>query len=212
MRWLQFTLTCIFFFIEIESTLMSLINQLNLKNPIIIGNQSAIQNEEMYQLMKSIMKLNQTITISTNVVNLNFQSTSGILIKPDENILNKLYNQKINKPWIIVKRKLKKYCRIDEPIYILDRDTLYEHYELKSLKFSNIVARKHGKVFKWNKNMHKNLYERRGNFRNITLIGVVDAYIQYNKLPFDLDEKANKSNILPNSYEVRGFGDIQYDV
>ena len=212
MRWLQFTLTCIFFFIEIESTLISLINQLNLKNPIIIGNQSAIQNKEMFQMMKSIMKLNQTITISTNVVNLNFQSTSGILIKPDENILNKLYSQKINKPWIIIKRKLKKYCRIDEPIYILDRDTLYEHYELKSLKVSNIVARKYGKVFKWNKNMHKNLYERRGNFRNITLIGVVDAYIQYNKLPIDLDEKANKSNILPNSYEVRGFGDIQYDV
>ena len=62
------------------------------------------------------------------------------------------------------------------------------------------------KVFKWNKNIHKNLYERRGNFRNVTLIGVVDAYIQYNKLPIDLDEKANKSNILPNSYEVRDWG------
>ena len=49
MRWLQFTLTCIFFVIEIDCTLISLINQLNLKNPIIIGNKSAIQNKEMFQ-------------------------------------------------------------------------------------------------------------------------------------------------------------------
>ena len=103
---------------------------------------------------------------------------------------------------IVGKTKIK-YSRIDEPLYFLDNGTLLERYELKSIRKSNVLATIDNNELKWNSNKARNFFERRGNFENITLFAVTDAYSMYNQLPKNFKEIAPISNVVPNTYEVR---------
>ena len=177
-----------------------------MKNPIIIGSKVDIENDEMHALMKNVMKSNQTISLTTNFKNVSFERTSGVIFEPDKDILNRFFGKKVSaiaqKPWIIVKNRFENYSRIDEPVYILDNGTLYEHYEFKSLKFSNTLAKKYGNEFKWTENTPQNIFERRGNFQNITLIAVVEPDMGQNILPTDFEKFAIISDMIPDTYEV----------
>ena len=98
-----------------------------------------------------------------------------------------------------------KYSRIDEPLYFLDNGTLLERYELKSIRKSNVLATIDNNELKWNSNKARNFFERRGNFENITLFAVTDAYSggsMYNQFPKNLKEIAPNSDLVPNTYEV----------
>ena len=103
---------------------------------------------------------------------------------------------------IVGKTKIK-YSRIDEPLYFLDNGTLLERYELKSIRKSNVLATIDNNELKWNSNKARNFFERRGNFENITLFAVTDAYSMYKQLPSNFKEIAPISNVVPNTYEVR---------
>ena len=95
-----------------------------------------------------------------------------------------------------------KYSRIDEPLYFLDNGTLLEQYELKSIRKTNVLATIDNHKFEWNVNKARNIFDRRGNFENITLFAVTDAYALYNQLPENFKDIAPISNVIPNTYEV----------
>ena len=105
---------------------------------------------------------------------------------------------------IVGKTKIK-YSRIDEPLYFLDNGILSERYELKSIRKSNVLATIDSNELKWNSNKARNFFERRGNFENITLFAVADAYSggsMYNQFPKNFKEIAPNSDLVPNTYEV----------
>ena len=102
---------------------------------------------------------------------------------------------------IVGKTKIK-YSRIDEPLYFLDNGILSERYELKSIRKSNVLATIDSNELKWNSNKARNFFERRGNFENITLFAVTDAYALYNQLPENFKDIAPISNVIHNTYEV----------
>ena len=91
---------------------------------------------------------------------------------------------------------------MNEPLYILDNDTLWEQFEFKSFRKINQLATLNENGLKWRDNMAKNFFERRGDFENFTLIGVTHPNMGYNILPKDLSKIAKNSTIVPNTYEV----------
>ena len=54
--------------------------------------------------------------------------------------------------------------------------------------------------------MARNLFERRGNFGNLTLRGMTETYAYTNTLPKEWKNKARISNDdIPNTYEVSNY-------
>ena len=193
---------------EAHCVFPSLLNQLNMTNPIIIGEINNLRTKEMFTLMKNVMNLNQTICFSTSFRNDSLQTSPGIVIQPTKHTSAKFFGQNkfanVKKPWILVVKELEKYSRIDEPIFFLENKTLWEHYGFKSMKKSNILANQQDNgEFKWNQKYSKNFLERRGNFENIKLITMTESSTTSTQLPRNLDEIANISKEVPDSYEVR---------
>ena len=176
-------------------------------NPIIIGRQSDLKTKELFNLMKDVMSVDQTISLTTTIRNGSLQKSPGIMLRPDKFGIANFYSQDVNaniqKPWIIVGKQTQKYSRIDEPLYVLDNGTLWEHFKFKSLIKSRELAKINGNELKWASNIPKNFFERRGNLENMTLIAMTEAEKMYNELPNNLEEAANVSKIVPNSYEVK---------
>ena len=194
--------------IEAQCVFLSLLNTLDMTNPIIIGKINDLRTKEMFNLMKKVMSLNQTICFSTSISNNSLQTSSGIVIQPTKPISSQFFEKNtysnIQKPWILVVKELEKYSRIDEPILFLKNKTLWENYEYKSMKKTNILANQQDdREFKWNEKYSKDFLERRGNFENINLISMTDSYMAFTQLPRNLDEIANISKKVPDSYEVR---------
>ena len=108
----------------------------------------------------------------------------------------------VNKPWIIIDKPPKKYSPIDVPLYFLENEILWEHYELNSMSFHNSLVMSDGEKFIWNQNISPDFFERRGNFNNITLFGMTDAETTFNQLPTDFEKTANPSKEIPETYEV----------
>ena len=157
--------------------------------------------------MKNVMMLNQSICLTTTITNNTVQRSPGIIFKTNARANSKFQDQitsgHINKPWIIINNQRKKYSPIDVPLYFLENKMLWEHYELKSMKFHNSLGRLDGEQFIWNQNVAQNFFERRGNFNNITLFGMTDTELTYNQLPKDLEKTENQSKIISETYEVK---------
>ena len=194
--------------IETQCVFLSLLKTLDMKNPIIIGKINDLRAKEMFTLMKKVMSLNQTICLSTSIRNNSLQTSPGIVMQPAKHISSQFFGQNtyanIQKPWIFVVKELEKYSRIDEPVFFLKNKTLWENHEFKSMKKTNILANQQNDgEFKWNEKYSKNFLERRGNFESINLISMTDSYMAFTQLPRNLDEIANISKKVPDSYEVR---------
>ena len=192
---------------KVNGIFLSLLHQLEMINPVIIGNASDLRTKEMFQLMKETMRINQTILLTTTIRIEILQKSPGILIRSENYTTDSFFwekkNTKISKPWIITGRQLNEYSRIDEPVYVLDDyNVLWEQYEFKSLKKSNELGRVNGNVFQWNEDMPVNIWDRRGNFDNLTLIAVTESGLTCNFLPNDLEKSEDISNIVSNSFEV----------
>ena len=193
---------------EANCVYLSLLNQLNMTNPIIIGENSSLRTKEMFTLMKNVMNLNQTICLSTSFRNNGLQTSPGIVLQPTKHTSANFFGQNtfpnVKKPWILVDNEFEKYSRIDEPIFFLENKTLWEYYRFKSLKRVNILANQQNDgEFKWNQKYSKQFLERRGNFENIRLITMTEISTTAIQLPRNLDEIANISKEVPNSYEVQ---------
>ena len=208
MKWIIY-LTLVFMnLFEIHCEYTSLLNKLDMTNPVIIGKINDLRTKEMFTLMKNVMKLNQTICLSKSIRNNSLQTSPGIVIQPTEHIFAQFFDQNtyanIKKPWILVGKKLEKYSRIDELIFFLENKTLWERYEFKSMKKANILAiQQDDREFKWNQKYSENFLERRGNFENTKLIAMTESWLALTQLPRNLDEIANISKKVPDSYEVR---------
>ena len=186
---------------------LPLLNQLGMSNPVIIGENSKLKNKEMFHLMKDVMKLNQTICLTTNIRNTSLLKSPGIAIEPfNENFKSLFDTQNMNantkRPWIIVTKNLKKYSRIDEPLYLLANETLLEQYDLKSMTRTSILGTLNGKEFEWNREYPEDFFERRANFEGITLLGMTDVELNFNQLPKGFEKIVNHSRKMPNTYEV----------
>ena len=108
----------------------------------------------------------------------------------------------IQKTWIIDGAINKIYSPIDKSLFILKNGTLSENFAIKSLKKSYKLGNIVGKKFKWNNKMPKNVFERRGNFENLTFIAMTDLQSPYNLLPDHWENIASISNVVPNTFEV----------
>ena len=98
-----------------------------------------------------------------------------------------------------------KYSRIDEPLYHLDEGNLWEYYRFKSITKSVQLATLFNNEFQWNTNKSKNLFERRGNFENITLFGMSGIWTTYNSLPNTFIKEDHISRTIPDTYEVMKY-------
>ena len=198
---------------------LSLLNQFEMKNPIILGKNIELRSRKMFYLMKNVMYLDQTISLTTTLRNGSLQNSPGIILQPEkyyrktisllkelkddvDNFYNKRPQRLIQKPWIIISDQSKIFSRIDEPLYHLNKGTLWEHYKFKSISKSVVIGKISGNQFKFISNTTTNIYERRGNFENITLTAMTEAYQSYVELPRPLEKIANVSDTIPNSYEV----------
>ena len=205
MKWLL--LLCHIAFATENGNYLSILDQLDMSNPIIIGEVGYLRNRKMFHLMKDVMMLNQNICLTTTITNNTVQRSPGIIFKTIASATSKFQDQitpsHINKPWIIIDNKTKEYYPIDVPLYFLENEMLWEHYELKSMKFHNSIGRLDSEQFIWNQNVAQNFFERRGNFNNITLFGMTDTESTYNQLPKDLEKTENPSKIISETYEVK---------
>ena len=156
--------------------------------------------------MKDIMMLNQSICLTTTITNNTLQRSPGIIFKTNARATSKFQDQitsaHVNKPWIIIDKPPKKYSPIDIPLYFLENEILWEHYELKSMRFLNSLGMLDGEKFIWNQNISSNFFKRRGDFNNITLFGMTDAETTFNQLPKDFEKTANPSKEISETYEV----------
>ena len=200
----------VFYYLTISAVnckFFSILSELGMRNPIIVGRQSDLKTKELFNLMKDIMRVDQTISLTTTIRNSSLQKSPGIMLRPDQFGIVFFYGQKANRniqnPWIIVGNQSQKYSRIDEPLYELENGALWEHFEFKSMRKSRELAKLYGNELKWAPNVPKNFFERRGNFENITLLAMTEAELSYNELPKDLKEVANVSELIPNTYEVK---------
>ena len=92
--------------VKLESKYVSLLNLLDMTNPVIIGTMDDFKNRELFVLMKDVMKLNQTICLTKNFSSETFQHSPGMIFRSYELNIADLYGKNcsamIQKPWIII--------------------------------------------------------------------------------------------------------------
>ena len=120
--------------IQVNCQFLSIVQELDMKNPVIVGDMKALKINKMFYVMKSIMKQNQSVLITANIKNGSIQKSPGIILK--QNLPDKFYEIPMNlhKPWVIVGKQIERYSQINQPLYFLENGTLYEQYEFKSMK------------------------------------------------------------------------------
>ena len=203
MEWMLFPLLLIHMVFATESfNYLSLLDTLHMSNPMIIGELRYLRNQNMFHLMKNVMMLNQSICLTTTIQNNTLQRSAGIIFKTNTSTFNDQITH-IQKPWIIIDKKPEKFSPIDVPLYFLTNEMIWEHYELKYMRKSNYLGRFNGETFIWNQNISRHLFERRGNFNNITLFGMTESELTFNQLPTDLKKFGKLSKEMSDSYEVK---------
>ena len=188
---------------------LSMLNKLDMSNPMVVGESEYLRNRKMFHLMKNVMMFNQSICLTTTIRN-NTLRSPGIFLKTNARTPIKFYDQiksaRIQKPWIIIDKlpaHYFPYFPIDVPIYFLENKKLLEHYELKSMRKSNSLGTFNGDEFIWNQNLSQNIFERRGNFNNVTLFGMTETQLTFNQLLTDLEKIEQASKLIPETYEVK---------
>ena len=120
--------------IQVNCQFLSIVQELDMKNPVIVGDIKALNINKMFYVMKSIMKQNQSVSITSNIKNGSIQKSPGIILK--QNLPDAFYKIPMNlhKPWVIVGQQIERYSQINQPLYFLENGTLYEQFEFKSMK------------------------------------------------------------------------------
>ena len=192
-------------FIQVNCQYLSLLRELEMKNPVIVGNISMLKTRNMFDMMKYIMKQKQSIHLTTNIRNGSVQHSTGIVLDKNISKMLLLMNENLRKPWIIVGEFSEMYTQIDKPLYFLENGKLCEQFEFKSLKKRNELGNIQDGELLWDINQKKNFLERRGNFENLTLIGMTKAWSNAIVLPKEWRKNADLSTIVKDTYEVRYF-------
>ena len=118
---------------------LSILNKLDMSNPMVVGEFGYLRNQKMFHLMKNVMILNQSICLTTTIRNYTLQRSPGICLKTNTRAPIKFYDQikfaRIQKPWIIIDKLpanyfpindkvSENYIPIDEPLYFLENKKL----------------------------------------------------------------------------------------
>ena len=77
-----------------------------MKNPIIVGAKTDLKNKEMFDLMKNVMKLDQSISLIDRIRNGSLHQTSGIIINPTDKVFLKLMNKLSVRELVSTRRNL----------------------------------------------------------------------------------------------------------
>ena len=120
--------------IQVHCQFLSILQELDMRNPIIVGDNKALKMDKMAHLMKKIMKQNQSVWITSNLNNGSMQESPGIILR--QNVPDTFYEIPMNlhKPWVIIGEEADIHSQINQPLYFIENRTLYEQYEFKSLK------------------------------------------------------------------------------
>ena len=65
--------------IQVNCQFLSILQELEMKNPVIVGDIKELKMDKMFHVMKVIMKQNQSVLISSNIKNGSFQESPGII-------------------------------------------------------------------------------------------------------------------------------------
>ena len=126
---------------------------------------------------------------------------SGILFGTNPVNLEKL---NFAKPWLIINEDSKLYSNIHQKVFFLKNQTLSESYKFKNFEFKRTLGVLLNQTLKWTVK-ERNFYKRRGDFGNITLFGMTLPWSFETVLASKWNEKAMKSTLVPETYEVRCF-------
>ena len=120
--------------IQVNCQFLSILQELDMKNPIIVGDMKELKMDKMFHLMKTIMEQNKSILITSNIRNGSIEESPGIILR--QNVPDNFYEKPmdLHKPWVILGKQIEKYSQINQPLYFLENGTLYEQFEFKSLK------------------------------------------------------------------------------
>ena len=120
--------------IQVNCQFLSILQELEMKNPVIVGNIKELKINKMFHVMKGIMKQNQSVLITSNIEDRSIQESPGIILR--QNVPDNFYELPMNlyKPWVIIGKQVKRHSQINQPLYFLENGTLYEKFEFKSLK------------------------------------------------------------------------------
>ena len=120
--------------IQINCQFLSILKELEMKNPVIVGDIKDLKMDEMFHLIKHIMKQNQSVLITSDIGNGSIIESPGIILRQNlpDNFFEKPMN--LHKPWVVFGSQIDKYSQINQPLYFLDNGTLFEQFKFKSLK------------------------------------------------------------------------------
>ena len=120
--------------IQVNCQFLSILQELDMRNPIIVGDVKELKMDKMFHLMKSIMEKNQNVRITSNIKNRSIRESPGIILS--QNVPDEFYDIPMNlhKPWVIIGKQDDIYSQINQPLYFLENRTVYEQFEFKSLK------------------------------------------------------------------------------
>ena len=128
--------------IQVHCQFLSILQELEMRNPIIVGDNKELKMDKMVHLMKSIMKQDQSVWITSNVINGSMQESPGIILS--QNVPDTFYEMPMNlhKPWVIVGKEIERYSQINQPLYFLENGTVYEKFEFKTMKIKVRIFQK----------------------------------------------------------------------
>ena len=128
--------------IHVHCQFLSILQELDMRNPIIVGDNKALKMDKMAHLMKKIMKQNQSVWITSNLNNGSMQESPGIILR--QNVPDTFYEIPMNlhKPWVIIGKVIERYSQINQPLYFFENGTVYEQFEFKSLKIKVRILQK----------------------------------------------------------------------
>ena len=126
---------------------------------------------------------------------------SGLVFGTDLVNLEKLNS---SKPWLFINEDPILYSKINQKVFFLKNQTLSESYKFKNFEFKRTLGLLLNQTLKWTVK-ERNFYKRRGDFGNITLFGMTLPWSFETVLAPKWNEKAMKSTLVPETYEVRCF-------
>ena len=120
--------------IQVNCQFLSILQELEMKNPVIVGDLKELKMDVMFHLMKHIMKQNNNVLVTSDIRNRSIIESPGIILR--QNLPDDFFEKPMNlhKPWIVFGTQIEKYSQINQPLYFLDNGTLYEQFKFKSLK------------------------------------------------------------------------------
>ena len=194
------------------SKYVSLLQEMDMENPLILTDE--MKGKQFIEIMKILMKKNEVVCIQNDIQHFHSMEKFPILSlsknMSEDLILQKNFNARY--PIILHSTSGTTFTELQEPIYFVSGDEIYEKYKYKNLEVERTIA-SFDKELKWKEGIDKNLFTRRGNFQNVTLFAMTGNEMNFVIYPKDLKTKMkNKSSEVPNSYEVAFLQYTQYTI